>query len=319
MAKRNQADRFRTMLALLPYLHRGEPIGVEHLAKVVGASAPDVIEDICTLVMVGVPPYTPDVMIDVQVSDDEAFVVVFNEPPALERTVRLAAAETRALAAALQACGVAPGDPLLTKLAAATGVDADPADMAHLVSSAVSPEGAGTVYVAIARAVSDCEVVEIEYFSAGRGATTVRRIHPYVLENHRGSWYLSAFCELADGDRVFRLDRVNRVALTGAHFEPPVHPPAPRPDLSGRCDLDVAEVLFAPGAPVPGDRDWPGIETERRADGSTLARVPFDGPEWIARRVVARLGQAEVLSPPELRATVASLARSVLARQEGDV
>ena len=90
------------------------------------------------------------------------------------------------------------------------------------------------MYVAIARAVTACEIVEIEYFSAGRGTTSTRRVHPYVLENHRGSWYLSAFCELAGEDRVFRLDRVNRVLVTGERFVPPAEPPAPRPDLSGR-------------------------------------------------------------------------------------
>jgi predicted DNA-binding transcriptional regulator YafY len=305
------------MLALLPYLRRGERIGVAHLARVLGATPDEIIEDVWTLMMVGVPPYTPDVMIDVAVSEDEAFLVVSNEPPALDRTVRLAAAETRALAAALQSCGVIAGDPLLAKLAAATGVDADPAAMAHLVSSAVAPEGAGTVYVAIARAVNDCEIVEIEYFSAGRGETTTRRIHPYVLENHRGAWYLSAFCELADDDRVFRLDRVNGVTSPGERVDPPAHPPAPRPDLSGRSDLSVAEVLFAPGAAVPADREWPGIETEQRDDGSTLARVPFDGPEWLARRIVARLGQAQALSPAELRSAVATLAATMLAVQDG--
>jgi len=306
------------MLALLPNLRRGERISVERLAEVAGTTPSDVVEDIYTLLMVGVPPYTPDVMIEVELSDDEAYVVVFNEPPALERTVRLAAGETRALAAALQACGVAPGDALLGKLSAAMGVDADPAEMAHLVSAAVAPAGAGTVYVAVARAITECEVVEIEYFSAGRGTTTTRRVHPYVIENHRGAWYLSAFCELADEDRVFRLDRVNRVVLTGEHFEPPSDPPAPRPDLSGRSDLSIADVVFAPGAAVPSDREWPGIETESRADGSTLARVPFDGSEWLARRVVARLGQAEALSPEELRGVVALLANATLAEHEGE-
>jgi proteasome accessory factor C len=304
------------MLGLLPHLHRGESLSVAELAKRVGATPEEVVEDIYTLLMVGVPPYTPDVMIEVELSDDETHVVVFNEPPALDRTVRLTAPETRALAAALQSCGVATGDPLLGKLAAATGADADPAEMAHLVSTAVAPAGAGTVYVATARAVADCEIVELEYFSAGRGTTTTRRVHPYVLENHRGSWYLSAFCELAGEDRVFRLDRVSRLTPTGEHFEPPAEPPAPMPDLSGRTDLSVAEVIFDPGAAVPTDREWPGIQTEPQPDGSTLARVPFDGPDWLARRVVARMGQARVLSPDELRRAASTLAATVLAEQE---
>jgi proteasome accessory factor C len=317
MAKRTQAERFRAMLALLPYMRRGERIRTAQLAELLGSTTEDVVADLWKLTMVGVPPYTPDMMLDLDISDDETYVAVMSDPPALDHTVRLTAPETRALEAALQACGVRPGDPLLDRLDAATAADADPAEMAHLVSASLAPEGAGAVYVSIARAVAECEVVEIDYFSAGRGATSVRRIHPYVLENHRGAWYLSAFCESAGEDRVFRLDRVRRAEPTGERFDPPADPPAPSPDLTGRDDLKVAEVLFEPGAAIPEDREWPGIECESQADGATLVRVPYDTPEWLARRVVARLGAARVVSPDEVRDAASALAVATISEYEG--
>ena len=60
MARRTQADRFRTMLALLPYLHRGERVRVSDLARVLGTTQDDIVEDVYALIMVGVPPYSPD-------------------------------------------------------------------------------------------------------------------------------------------------------------------------------------------------------------------------------------------------------------------
>jgi hypothetical protein len=42
--------------------------------------------------------------------------------------------------------------------------------------------------------------------------------------------------------------------------------------------------------------------------------VPFAGTDWIARRVVARLGNVEALEPAEVRSAVGVLARTELAR-----
>ena len=53
---------------------------------------------------------------------------------------------------------------------------------------------------------------------------------------------------------------------------------------------------------------------EENADGSLLVDVPFAGTDWIARRVVARLGAVEALAPEVVRAAVLTLAREELAR-----
>ena len=314
--RRTQADRFRALLTLLPYLRRGSTLSVAHLAEVVGATREQIVEDVLLLSMVGIPPYTPDELIDVWLSEDDAEVRVVSEPPALGRTVRLTGPETRALTAALEACGTGPDDGLFAKLVGSTEQTADAADVAHLVRAAIAPAGTGGVNAAVARAIGRCEAIGIEYFSAGRGTIAQRVIRPYVLEFRRGAWYVSAFCELAGEDRVFRLDRIRNVEVTGRTFQPPAKPPRPEPDLTGRADLRVAEIEFAASSRLPDERQWPGAEFEQRPDGSTLARVPFDGVEWLARRVAARLGDARVLAPEELRRAVATTASAVVANEE---
>lgn len=308
MPRRSSAARFREIAALLPHLRRGATISVARLADAIDSTPEAVREDIWLLTMIGVPPYTPDALIDVVFDDDETTISVFNEPPALDRRVRLTGPEVRALIAALQACGVGPDDDLMLRLDAALGPGVDPAEISQFVRAAIAPEGVGPVYAAVARAIEACDKLRIEYFSAGRGQTTDRVIRPYVLEYHRGAWFLSAYCELAGADRVFRLDRVNHAEPTGEMFEPPATPPPPTPDLTGRTDLTVAEIEFDADAPLPDPREWPGIEFVERADGAVVATVPFDAPDWLARRVVARLGRARVLSPEELRYAVAELA-----------
>jgi predicted DNA-binding transcriptional regulator YafY len=53
---------------------------------------------------------------------------------------------------------------------------------------------------------------------------------------------------------------------------------------------------------------------EENADGSLLVEVPFAGTDWIARRVIARLGAVEALAPEVVRTAVLALAREELAR-----
>ena len=73
--------------------------------------------------------------------------------------------------------------------------------------------------------------------------------------------------------------------------------------------------LFAPGASVSEARTWPGATLETRPDGSTLVRVGYQTVPWIARRVAARLGEAEVIEPAEVREAVRALADAVLAER----
>jgi hypothetical protein len=85
---------------------------------------------------------------------------------------------------------------------------------------------------------------------------------------------------------------------------------SPLPDLDA---MPRAVIRFASDGPDLTDREWPGSTFERAGDGTVTASVPFAGTSWIARRVVARLGEAEVLSPPEVRAAVVETARGMLA------
>ena len=72
---------------------------------------------------------------------------------------------------------------------------------------------------------------------------------------------------------------------------------------------------FAPGEPFVA-REWPGgrvVSTDD--DGATIAEVPFGGTGWIARRVVARLGTGRGAGAcGGARAAVAELAREELER-----
>ena len=139
-----------------------------------------------------------------------------------------------------------------------------------------------------------------------------RVVRPYTLYLWRGSWYLLAYCEKNREARTFRVDRISSIASTGTRFERPADLPAspgPLPDLES---LPRATVRFATDGPDLNDRDWPGARFERAGDGSVTAKVPYAGTTWLARKVAARLGEAQVLFPEELRQSVAEAAQKML-------
>lgn len=309
-ARSNAAERARRMMALLPLLTPGAELPLARLADVVGGTPADVAADIALLSMCGLPPYSPDELVDAFVDGD--IVRVFAAPPALDRPLALAPAEAGALAAALEACGRGPDDPLRARLLEAASAPADAAEIASTVRAAVSPGGVAEIHAAVAAATAAHEALRIEYFSAGRGEVGMRVIEPWAMGVDRGVWYVAAWCRSAGGERVFRLDRVRSAEGTGETFTPPADARPPVPAFPVDEGLRRATIAFSAGSEL-SSREWPGAVFRPGEAGGTIAEIPFVSGAWIARRVAARLGSAEVLEPRELRAEVAEVSRRMLA------
>ncbi len=90
-AKTSTAMHTRRMLALLSYLKQGETLLLADLAAAVGASEAETAADLAALSFCGVPPFTPDEMIDLAIDGDT--VTVYGAPPALDRPVRFSPRE----------------------------------------------------------------------------------------------------------------------------------------------------------------------------------------------------------------------------------
>lgn len=298
------ATRARRLLALLPHLKQGETVALTDLAAAAGCTPAEAAADLATLTMCGVPPFTPFDMIDLYIDGDD--VTVYLDPPALDRPLRLTVAEARALGAALDAAGYEPDSALRRKITEASADTVSAEDLERTVRARTAPGGIADLYAALAAAADDHEKVTITYLTGSTGRISERIVHPWALVNRLGVWYLVALCEDAGEERVFRLDRIRDVSPTGEPFTPPSsvdYSVTPAPE-----HLPVAEIRFAAGAPLPDGRSWPGVVLETGADGSTVARMPYQTAGWIARRVVARLGAAEVIGPEEVRTAVRDLA-----------
>ncbi len=294
------------MLALLNRLEPASSIPLDELASLLGVSVSEIADDMTALSCCGLAPYDPGSLVAVFVED--GMVNVWGPLPALDRAVRLSAAEARALVTALQAAGFGPENPLTSKLLDAATTDFSAEDLVQTIRAGVAGS-ASDVYKTLAGAIERSEVVRIAYRRGGSGSETRREIEPSALLNDRGVWYVSAFCRLAGAMRTFRLDRMRDAETTGAHFTPRTQ------SLRGRAfdpdGLPVALLRFT-DAEEYSEREWPGSRIHA-VDGSGLeVEVPYSGTAWISRMVVARLGSVEVIEPEEVRASVRELAESML-------
>lgn len=301
--------RAQRMLQILPLLRQGESLSLSALAASVGASPSEVASDLAALTMCGVPPFTPCDMIDLDIEGDT--VTVYLEPAAIDRPLRLTAPEARALVAALESVGYAEGDPLLQRLLEAASPSADVEAIERTVRASAAPGGVSAIYQTLASAADEHTVVRLDYLTGATGRLTSRLVHPWALVNRLGVWYLVAYCEHAGEERVFRLDRIKSAEPTDTRFDPPSRVPL---DVVPQTEeLPVAEVVIRAGAAPPDERTWPGATVFEQPDGSYVVRVPYQSPTWVARRVVARLGDAVVRAPEEVRQAVRELATAIAA------
>src|SRR5260370_10962394 len=148
--------------------------------------------------------------------------------------------------------------------------------------------------------------VRLHYRSA-RSQVTERVFDPYSVVYHEGAWYTIGYCHLRQGQRLFRLDRIQRIELTSETFSPP-------------ADFHALEAVQQALASVPGTWQVEGVlhstleEIQRKTrlskaqfeevQGGVLLRGEVENLPWMAC-FLAGLGIPLIIRhPPELRAAL---------------
>ena len=304
-------DRLRRILAVVPWVaaQDGPTLG-EVCARFGYGSETELQEDLNLLFMCGVPPYTPDALIEVDVADGRVWIRYADW---FARPLRLTAAEALSLVAGSTALlGAGAGDvegPLargLAKLADALGVTEEVVD----VTFAAAPAGPLEV---LRLAAEEHHQVEIEYYTYSRDERTTRVIDPHLVYAAAGQWYVAGFCHLAGADRLFRVDRVARARRLEARFAasatsvaPPVFDPSP---------ADPVIVLqLEPGAAWVASQ-YPVESVEELGGGRLRVALRVSGDAWLAR-LLLRLGPEARVVEGGTGAAAAAAAR-MLGRYEG--
>ncbi|HEY5024303.1 MAG TPA: WYL domain-containing protein [Acidimicrobiales bacterium] len=315
-ARVDAGSRLLRLLAVLTWLARQGRATVSELSERFGLDADELIADLELAACCGLPPYSPDQLMEIIVDDQEVIADLGTE---LARPRRLTAAEGFALAASARAILAVPGaDPdgalrrALAKLEAVLGgrglLRVDLREPAHL---------------AVIREASDAgQQLELVYYSASSDRESTRVVDPVSVRLIEGQWYLDGYCHNVTGMRRFRVDRVSAARLTG---EPACHG-AGDSDTDGDDAGPQSSEAFVPGPEatvtrlaVDDDAVWIteallNSTSEPLPDGRTGVTLAVASTVWFGR-LLLRLGpHAEVLDPPELAETGRQAARQLLAR-----
>lgn len=299
-------ERLRRLLFLVPYVARHPGVQVQALAKALGVSKEALLEELDLLTMVGRPPFQPDDFIDLHVDEKERVFVDldqrFSKPP------RLTAPEAAALSAAAALLEPAPGDPLAKALAKLEAVLPAPArERYREILKAVDASAAAPREVApLTQAIAQRREVRFAYFSANRGASELRTVRPHELFAHRGAWYLDAFCLTRNDVRLFRVDRMQDLAVLASTFDPQ---PARRAHVPNPAEGGEVRVRFSPAA-APYVTERFGAQARPLEGGSVEVRVSGDSERWLTQWVLSFGGEAVVLGPDWARRAVARAAQA---------
>ncbi|MBV6507266.1 MAG: Protein PafC [Acidimicrobiales bacterium] len=217
MSRLTASDRLRRILAMVPWIVERDGPTVDEICQRFDVTRPQLLEDLEVLFMVGIYPYTPDELIDVRIEDDRVWIDLADF---FRRPLRLSHAQGLALVAAgsslLAVQGADESGPLargLAKLAAALGVNPDDVVEVHL-----GPAETRTLALLTEAALAGHRV-EIDYYGYGRDERSRRIIEPHRVYADSGQWYVAAYCLRAEGDRVFRLDRISEARRLEERFE----------------------------------------------------------------------------------------------------
>lgn len=294
-ARTTAGKRAQRILSMVPWIVDRPGVALADVAARFGVTRDELIADLDLVFMVGVPPYTPDMLVDVEVEDDRVWVRLGDY---FRRPIRLTHPQALALAIAGRGLLDVPGadrdGPLarvITKLDSALGLgdaprlDVDLGDAPpHLLGQLID-------------AVHSGRQVELDYYTHSTDARSVRVVDPWRVGSLGGHWYLWGWCHKADAQRAFRLDRTRSVSL----LDTKVEHAAPDDVEALGVDPDSAHAVVT--VEVPSAQRWvttayPIIDQSQGSDGTLRLTLRVVGAAWLAR-LMAELGPAAVVDGPD--------------------
>ncbi len=287
------------LLDLVPFITSHQGISISDLAHQFAITEKQLISDLTTLWMCGLPGYTALELMDL--SFDSGYVYIRNAetlcaPRALTKE------EIIALLLGLDLVNESlPSqridlqseiEALRARLVAALGVR---------TPIKVIPSGDAKARSTLLTGLNQKRLVRIEYHSFYKDEISTREILPLELRVENDHEYIYAFCNTVNAFRNFRVDRV-----TSAIFTEKVA-------LERAISVEASEI-----SPTAIIRATNRLRTMRErfglqiSSGKEVPIAPYTN-QWLIRSILASAGDVEVLGPTALRCDARSSAAETLA------
>ena len=313
MPRPSATDRLGRILSMVPWIASQDGPLIDEVCARFGISREELLDDLNVVFLVGLYPYTPESLIEVDVDDDRVWIDYTNF---FERPLRLSRDEALALLAAGVASENQPGHdpdgPLargVAKVAAVLGIDLDD-DLGVVIADDEVEHLA-----ALDDAMADGRVLHIGYFSHARNESTERDIEPLRRFATEGAWYLDAYCRSSGDSRVFRVDRITSIEPTDERFER-------TGARTSTAAFEMTDDLPRVTVRIPAGAAWvveqyPTDGVVELPDGRLDVTLAVSAGPWLERLLLRLGGEASVVeAPAEFQDAGSAVARRLLARYQ---
>ena len=167
----------------------------------------------------------------------------------------------------------------------------------------------------LSQGVKERRRVRLSYGRGGR--VTERALDPYAVVQRGPHWHVVGYCHLRGDVRIFRVDRIVKLALQSETFRPPE--PFDAHDYIGHAfalipALYTTEVLLKTDLETARREAFPAAVTFSPHPEGVLMRCTTDGFGWLARLIAKFSFDWVVQSPPELKTALREHAETLIAR-----
>jgi proteasome accessory factor C len=296
-------ERTARLLDLVPYINTHQGIALKDLAAVFEVSNAQMVNDLTTLWMCGLPGYTPLELMDL---DFESGYVNISNAPTLAKPRSVTFDEGVALILGLDLLRASiPTDrsDLLER------IDSLSARLSSIINmnstfSVVAPVNQG-VSAAIDEALASRSSLEIEYHSMYRDEITQRTIFPIEIIEVEGQQYLSSYCYSASDFRQFKLDRIQKAVVTQESKTIPE-------DATDTQRINSRLKVLKPTREIAERFSRQDLKAGSEFDFQTYSQ------QWLERSILSSGDGVALLTPPEIRASIAQMAQSMLDRYKAE-
>ena len=295
-------ERTSRLLDLVPYINTHQGISLVDLAEVFEVSTNQMISDLTTLWMCGLPGYTPLELMDL---DFESGYVTISNAPTLARPRSITHEEGVALVLGLDVLRSGISTERTDLIEAIVSLSQRIARLVNLPSAlSASSDISHEIATSIKEAIAHRSGLQISYHSLYKDDISARVVLPLEMLESQGLLYLQAYCFTALDFRHFRIDRIQ--SATSAEIEKPSTMQPVYPEKIG-----FAVKVARPTRDVAERFQESNLEAGTVFEGSSFSQ------HWIARSVLASGGAIELLSPAGIRSELAKRAKVILSLYEG--
>ena len=291
-------EKAARLLDLVPFISTHQGIALSELAQEFNLTESELLGDLNTLWMCGLPGYTPLELIDLEF---ESGYVSIRNAEVLQRVRLLTKQELVIILLGLDILQSSI-DPKRKDLSdAISGLMSKIKKIVGNVATA-SPIVDSAHRAIITQAISSRLDLVVSYHSTIRDAISERVITPLELSLDHGFEVLEAYCQSAEGFRTFRLDNMRSVQLSGSSVN-------------------------IPEAPEGSDYQWQLIIKSRFRTSSEIFRSTYKPREssleekatvnsfsqdWLLRNALSTLASVEVQLPVSARSLIAQKCQQTL-------